>query len=85
MKTAYEAGFSTFKNGELIAAAEAGGFELLVTTDQNLKNQQNLAYRKIGILVLRSTSWPRIQNNIPAIAEAVARASMGSYEEVAVP
>ena len=59
--TAYEMKWSTLKNGELIRSAEAENFEVLVTTDTNLKYQQNLADRKIAIVVLLSTSWPRIQ------------------------
>ncbi len=58
--TAYERGWSTLKNGELLAAAERDGFEVLVTTDSNLKYQQNLASRTIALVVLSTTSWPRI-------------------------
>ena len=50
--TAYERGWSTLKNGELLAAAETQGFQVLVTTDTNLKYQQNLASRTIAIVVL---------------------------------
>jgi len=83
--TAYELGWSTLKNGELIAAAENAGYELLLTTDQNLKYQQNLAGRRISVVVLQSTSWPRIQQRIDAISAVLSRASLGSYEEVTIP
>jgi hypothetical protein len=56
VQTSYEMGWSTLKNGELIRLAEAEGFEVFVTTDTNLKYQQNLSGRKIAILVLLSTS-----------------------------
>jgi hypothetical protein len=46
-------------NGELLEAAEQGGYAVLVTTDSHLKYQQNLTTRTIGIVVLLSTSWPR--------------------------
>jgi hypothetical protein len=59
--TANELGWSALKNGELLAAAEGEGFELFVTTDTNLKYQQNLFGRRIGIVVLDTTSWPRIK------------------------
>ncbi len=39
-------------NGELLTAAESAGFEVLLTTDKNLSCQQNLAHRKIAIVVL---------------------------------
>lgn len=54
VETAYERGWSSLNNGELIAAAEAAGFEVLVTTDKNLKYQQNLTGRCIAIVVLHT-------------------------------
>jgi hypothetical protein len=68
-----------------IAAAEVAGYDLLLTTDQNLKYQQNLANRMISVVVLRSTSWPRIQKHVDAISNALSRAAPGSYEEVSIP
>jgi predicted nuclease of predicted toxin-antitoxin system len=59
--TAYELGWSDFTNGDLLAIAEQNGYELLITTDQNLRYQQNLARRQIAVVVLLSTSWPRIR------------------------
>ena len=51
VETAYERGWSSLKNGELIAAAEAAGSTVFVTTDQNLKYQQDLAARHMAIVV----------------------------------
>ena len=50
--TAYEMDWAELENGDLLAAAEAQRFEVLVTTDKNLRYQQNLAGRKIAIFVL---------------------------------
>jgi hypothetical protein len=80
--TAYERGWSTLRNGEFLAAAEAAGYQVLVSTDRNLKFQQNLAARSIGIVVLLTTSWPRIQRKVGAVVEAVNAAEPGSYVEV---
>ncbi len=85
VSTAYECGWSTLKNGELLAAAEAEGFEVLITTDTNLKYQQNLASRTIAIVVLSTTSWPRIKAAPKVVIAAVAAATPGSYAEVAIP
>ncbi|HEY0154682.1 MAG TPA: hypothetical protein VGB92_21890 [Longimicrobium sp.] len=85
VSTAYECGWSTLKNGELLAAAEAHGFEVLVTTDKNLKYQQNLASRSIAVVVLGTTSWPRIRAAAETVVTAVHSASSGTYAEVAVP
>ncbi len=77
----FELGWSNLENGELLAAAE-GSFELLITTDQQLRYQQNLTERKLSILVLMTTSWPRIKLHVPEIAEAIVQISLGEYREV---
>ena len=59
--TAFERGWATLQNGELLEISEQEGYQLLITTDQNLKYQQNLSNRLIAIIVLLSASWPRIQ------------------------
>ena len=84
MSTAYELGWATLKNGELLAAAENSGFEVLVTTDTNLQYQQNLNQRKIAIVVLSTTSWPRIQKSIKEIVSAIDLATPNSYQSVAI-
>lgn len=68
--TAFEMGWTRLDNGALLAAAEAQ-FDALITTDQNLRYQQNLTGRKLAILVLPTTSWPRIQAYGKEIAAAV--------------
>ena len=60
VSTAYEMGWSELDNGDLLEAAEAD-FDALVTTDQNLRYQQDLTGRKLAILVLPTTSWPKIR------------------------
>jgi len=82
---AYELGWGSLKNGELLQQAESRGFQVLVTTDKNMKYQQNLANRRIAIIVLSATSWPRIQKILPSIVEAVGRIKANGYIEVTVP
>ena len=82
VETTYELAWGELKNGELLGAAEAAGFDLLVTAAQNLRYQQNPMQRTIAIIVLRSTSWPKIQRNIDSIVHAVELASSGTYAEV---
>jgi hypothetical protein len=82
VSTAYERGWSGLKNGELIAAAEAGDFEVLVTTDKNLRYQQNLTGRSLAIVVLWTTSWPKIQQALQKVQNAVDAATKGSYVEL---
>ena len=85
VSTAYERGWSTLKNSDLLDAAESEGFEVLVTTDRNLRHQQGLSARSITIVVLATTSWPRIQRGIPVVVQAVNGAMPGSYVEVQFP
>ena len=80
--TAAEMGWSELSNGQLLAAAELAGFDLLITTDQNLRYQQNLAQRRIGVIVLMSTSWPRIAQNVKDVVAAVREMPQGGYAEV---
>ena len=83
--TAFEQGWSTLRNGELLSAAEAGGFDVLLTTDTNLRYQQNLANRAIAIVVLGRARWPRIKPVVARVAAAVDAATPGSYTEVEIP
>ena len=82
--TAAEMGWSQLTNGELLAAATDGGFEVFVTTDQNLRYQQNLKNRTIAIVVLMSASWPRIEKQSGKVAEAINECGRGSYAEIEV-
>lgn len=84
IQTAFERGWSDLENGALLSVAEGDGWELLITTDRNLKHQQNLAGRKLAIIVLLSTSWPRIQLRIDEIREAVSQIRPGGYEEIPI-
>ena len=59
--TAYEEGWSNLSNGDLLKSAEDKGYQIFVTTDRNLRYQQNLSDRQMAIIVLLSTSWPKIR------------------------
>ena len=61
MDTLAEKGWSQKDNGELLDLAEREGYEVLVTTDQSLRYQQNLAGRRIGIVILLSANWPQVR------------------------
>ena len=85
VETAYERGWQLLTNGELLQAAEAAGFELLVTTDQNLRHQQNLANRRIAILILKTAGWPKIQKHRDMVAAVVDGLAAGEYREISFP
>jgi hypothetical protein len=78
-------GWDTLRNGELLDAAEAAGFDVFVTTDRNLRYQQNLSGRTIALVVLNKGRWRLIKTRLSAIAAAVAGATPGSFAEVEIP
>jgi len=82
VSTAVYAGFGGFKNGELLTAAEAAGFDVLLTGDLSIEYQQNLSGRKIAIVSLSANNWRIVQHHIPAIAGAIRAAQSGSFSRV---
>ena len=82
---AIERGWDRLLNGELIAAAEAAGFELLLTTDKNMRYKQNLQGRKIAFVVIGNQQWPTLRRYVERVVAAVNAATPGSYAEVDIP
>jgi hypothetical protein len=82
--TLFERGWSGLENGKLLDAAEADAYAVLVTPDQNIKHQQNLVGRKLAVVVLLSTAWPKIKARSGEVLAAVEAAKPGTYQEVAV-
>jgi hypothetical protein len=69
----------------LLTAAEESGIDLLLSTDHGIRYQQNLARRKIALVVLTgATKWSRVRLHIDRITAAVAAAKSGSYAEVEI-
>ena len=85
VRTVAEQGWSTLKNGELLAAAEAAAFDVLLTTDKNIRYQQNLSQRRIAIVVLGEQQWPRLRSQVRLVQEAINGATVGSYLELDFP
>lgn len=81
VRTVFEMGWSDMKNGALLAIAE-DSFSVFITTDQQLRFQQNLDGRKLAILVLGTTSWPRIRKQLSKVTEAVEEMTAGTYCEI---
>ncbi len=82
---AADLGWDRLRNGELLATAEAAGYELLLTTDKNLRYQQNLKERRIAIVVIGHSQWPGLEPHVQRVVEAVRLAIPGSYAEVDIP
>ena len=79
--TAQEMGWGQLKNGALLQEAEAQ-FNALISTDQNLKYQQNLVGRKLAILVLPTNDWPMIRSKADVIVARVTMLKPGDFVEL---
>ena len=84
VETAYEKGWSTLRNGELLARAETE-FDLLITTDRNLGSQQNMKGRKLAVMVLPTTNWLRLRTAADGIAEFAHTLRAGEIKEFPFP
>jgi hypothetical protein len=81
VSTAFEMGWAELENGDLLTAAEKV-FDAFITTDKNLRYQQNLAARQLAILVLPTTNWPEIQKHLGPISDAVNALKPGDFTEL---
>jgi hypothetical protein len=79
--TAHEMGWTQLSNGALLRAAEAQ-FDVLVTTDRNLRYQQNVPGLRLAVLVLPTTNWPYIRLHEAEIVAAVATLRPGQLVEL---
>jgi hypothetical protein len=82
---AIERGWDRISNGELLNLAEAAGFDVLLTTDKQIRYQQNLTGRRIAIVVLGNSTWRVVRLHLDRIAMVLAEATPGSYAEVDIP
>jgi hypothetical protein len=85
VRTAAQQGWDALTNGELLNAAEEAGFEIFLTPDKNMRYQQNLAGRKIAVVVISNPQWPVLRLHVEQVVAAVNAATPGSYTEVDIP
>jgi hypothetical protein len=83
IKTAQQMGWGRKKNGELLTLAE-GQCDVFVTTDQNLKYQQNLTGRQISMLVLSTNTLSVLRAKHKEVAAAIATIQPGQYIELSL-
>ena len=77
-------GWGGIKNGDLLQRAE-GEFELFITSDQNIRYQQNLTGRRIAILELSTNDIGRIQAASDLIDEALATIRPDEFKQLNIP
>ena len=84
--TAQAGGWDKLNNSALLNAAEEAAVDLLLTTDRRIRYQQNLAGRKIALVVLTGTTkWSRVRLHFQRIAAVVDAAKPGSYAKIEIP
>ena len=85
VETSVERGWDTLANGELLDRAEEAGFEVLLTTGQSIRYQQNMMNRRIAVVVLMNTNWPRIARNTEVVRVALEELQPSEVREVQIP
>lgn len=86
VRTTVEIGWpDQLENGELLKKAEESGFDVMVTSDQNIRYQQNLSGRKLALVVMGSNIWPIVRTHGNSISATVNAAVSGSYEFIEMP
>jgi hypothetical protein len=83
--TAHECGWADLTNGELLKRVEDGGWDILVTTDQGIRYQQNLRGRRLALIVIDTNDWTRIRNHTSMIVDAISRVTPGDFRQVEIP
>jgi hypothetical protein len=78
-------GWDRLRNGELLRAAEDAGFDVLLTTDRNLRFQQNMSGRRLAIVVLSNSRWRLVRRAVADIAATIAESTPGDLREVEIP
>lgn len=84
IQTVQEMGWGGVKNGELLKVAE-GEFDVFITTDKNLRYQQNLTTLELAVLLLPTNQVPVVDVLIPAIEAALDNARVGDFIEIPFP
>jgi hypothetical protein len=72
-------GWKGIENGRLLLDAETHGFEVLITSDKNMRHQNGLTGRRLAVVVLPHTNWPKLRGMLDAIAAAAATARPGTF------
>ncbi len=72
-------------NGKLLSAAEASGYDLLLTTDKQMRYQQNMAGRRIAFRVLGRQQWPDLKLHTLLVVDALNSVTAGTFAVIDIP
>jgi predicted nuclease of predicted toxin-antitoxin system len=82
--TVQDEGWSGIRNGDLLQRAEAE-FDLFITSDQNIRYQQNLAGRSIAILELSTNDIGRIRAAASLLQDALEKIQPNGFQHLNIP
>ena len=82
--TADEKGWARIRNGNLLDNAERDGYEVLITADQSMRYQQNIAGRQLSVIVLLSNRWPDVRLKTEDIRSALELVEPGEFRGVPI-
>jgi len=85
VETAYERGWVELTNGELLRMAEEAGFDVMITTDQSIRYQRNLAGRRLALVVIDTNDWRRIRKWKSVVVNSLSEIPPGSFREIEIP
>lgn len=85
VETAYERGWAELTNGVLLQMAEEADFDVMITTDKGIRYQQNLAGRRLALVVISTNDWTRIRKSKSVVVDAISGTLPGSLIDVEIP
>jgi predicted nuclease of predicted toxin-antitoxin system len=85
VETAYERGWAELTSGDLLVSAEKAGFDVLITTDKGIRHQQNLAGRRLALVLISTNDWTQIRHWKSIVVGAISDNPPGSFVEVEIP
>jgi predicted nuclease of predicted toxin-antitoxin system len=77
-------GWHTLSNGDLIREAQAHGFTIMITADQNIRYQQTVSGGPLAFIVLTTTHWRTIRESVALIQDAIGAAKAGEFVVVSL-
>ena len=84
VETAKDRGWEGLNNGDLLEEAEKDNYEVFITADQSIRYQQNLARRRIAILLLTDNLWPNVRQKAAEVQSAIDQMRPGEYQELEI-
>ncbi len=80
--TVVSMGWGGIKNGELLTLIEDEQFEVFLTGDKNMTNQQRLEGRRFAVLIMSAINWPIVRRYVHEISEALDTARSGTVSMI---